>query len=167
VNCISDLGNGQKINCQRFIPKQRKFFQWTKKRIVISAVFVYRSFKLQRVSCNSFTLFLFTILNKLIMLVKDLNTYVKFVFLIENSESTFVTSDISVLKEVVSNSAFNIGDIVEIDNLKVKITNIQLKHIDENTRSNSTGFNMNESPMQDELKDSVLTVVITTSEQLP
>ena len=100
------------------------------------------------------------------MLVKDLNVYVKFVFLIENSEDTFVTSDISVLKEVVSNSIFNIGDIVEIDNRKVKITNIQLKHVDENTRSNSTGFNMNESPMQGELKDSVLTVVITTSEQL-
>ena len=100
------------------------------------------------------------------MLVKDLNVYVKFVFLIENSEDTFVTSDISVLKEVVSNSFFNIGDIVEIDNRKVKITNIQLKHVDENTRSNSTGFNMNESPMQGKLKDSVLTVVITTSEQL-
>ena len=100
------------------------------------------------------------------MLVKDLNVYVKFVFLIENSEDTFVTSDISVLKEVVSNSTFNIGDIVEIDGLKVKIINIQLKHVDENTRSNSTGFNMNESPMQGELKDSVLTVVITTSEQL-
>ena len=64
------------------------------------------------------------------MLVKDLNVYVKFVFLIENSEDTFVTSDISVLKEVVSNSFFNIGDIVEIDNRKVKITNIQLKHVD-------------------------------------
>ena len=100
------------------------------------------------------------------MLVKDLNVYVKFVFLIENSEDTFVTSDISVLKEVVSNNSFNIGDIVEIDNRKVKVINIQLKHIDENTRSNSTGFNMNESPMQGQLKDSVLTVVITTSEQL-
>jgi hypothetical protein len=100
------------------------------------------------------------------MLVKDLNVYVKFVFLIEDSEDTFVTSDISVLKEVVSNSSFNIGDIVEIDNRKVRVTNIQLKHIDENTRSNSTGFNMNESPMQGELKDSVLTVVIATSEQL-
>jgi hypothetical protein len=100
------------------------------------------------------------------MLVKDLNTYVKFVFYMEDSENCFTTSDITVLKEVVSVDSFNIGDIVEIDNVKVKVKNIQLKHINENTRSNSTGFNMNESPMQGELKDSVVTIVITTSRQL-
>jgi hypothetical protein len=100
------------------------------------------------------------------MLVKNLNVYVKFVFLIGNNDSTFVTSDISALKEVVPSSTFNIGDVIEIDNCKVKITNIQLKQVDETTRSNSIGFNKDEGNMQGELKDSVLTVVITTSEQL-
>ena len=94
------------------------------------------------------------------MLVKDLNNYVKFVFDMKDSEDGFVTSDITALKEFIKENSLKIGDIVETDGIKVKITDIQLKHIDENVRSNKYGFNLEESAMQGELKYSVITIVV-------
>jgi hypothetical protein len=100
------------------------------------------------------------------MLVKDLNNYVKFVFNIEGKEEGFVTSDIVALKDFTESSTFNIGDIIETGGVQVKITNIQLKQVDKNIRSNKYGFNSEESSMQGELKDSLVTAIITVSEQL-
>lgn len=99
------------------------------------------------------------------MLIKDLENYVKFAFKIDNTQNGFATSDIEALKDVMSSNSLNVGDIIDLDNLKVEITNIQIKNIDSELRSNKFGISMEES-LQGKLKDSLLTIVVSVSESL-
>ena len=98
------------------------------------------------------------------MKIENLDYYVKFVFQLKNDDpeddQDFVTSDISALKEFVTVTEFNIGDILNTGNISCKIENISLKHINEVSRSNKFGYNKNESSMQGHLKDSLITIVI-------
>lgn len=100
------------------------------------------------------------------MLVKDLSNYVKFVFVLKSQAEDFVTSDVEKLKWFTKAPSFKIGDIIEAGGVNVKISDIELKQVDDTVRSNKYGFSATESSMQGELKDSVITVVITVEEQL-
>lgn len=94
--------------------------------------------------------------------IKDLKVYVKFVFNIENSDDSFATSDIVALKDFSDASTYKVGDILDLGGIQTRIKDISLKHVNETVRSNSYGVNTkgNESIMQGELKDSLLTINI-------
>ena len=96
--------------------------------------------------------------------ISNLDYYVKFVFILEGKDLDFPTSDIKVLKEVIPNSEFKIGQEISFNDEAYVIKDIYVKDVNETTRSNDIGWSASESQMQGDKKESLVTIVITVEE---
>ena len=99
------------------------------------------------------------------MRIADLNNYVKFVFNQKGSGQNFVTTDIEVLKEVVPVHELRIGNKINaFDGEEYEVTDIYVKDINEDTRDENYGFNLEHGSPQGTIKETLLTIVVALKE---
>ncbi|WP_430906555.1 hypothetical protein [Maribacter sp. 2-571] len=96
------------------------------------------------------------------MRIADLNNYVKFVFNQQDADLNFVTTDIEVLKEVVPVNELKIGNKINaFDDEEYEVVDIYVKNIDDHTRDENYGFNLEHGQPKGTIKETLLTIVVT------